>query len=73
MEGELLKMACGQGLGYALFVFLLIYTLKTTGTRENRLNTTIEKNQEIIASLTKNTDKIDKIEKDVEDIKELIR
>jgi BhlA holin family len=33
---KLMQVAIGQGLGYALFVFLLLYVLKTTGEREKR-------------------------------------
>jgi hypothetical protein len=34
MEQEILKMAISQGLGYVLFVWLLMYVLKTTDARE---------------------------------------
>lgn len=30
---ELMQAAVGKGLGYALFVFLLLYVLRTTGER----------------------------------------
>jgi hypothetical protein len=73
METEVMKIAISQGFGYVLFTFLLIYVLKTTQDRENRLNITIEKNQEIIGNLTQNNGKIEKIEKDVQDIKDKIK
>ncbi|WP_291567025.1 MULTISPECIES: BhlA/UviB family holin-like peptide [unclassified Clostridium] len=73
MEQEIVKVAISQGLGYALFVFLLIYVLKTTQDRENRLNQTIEKNQSIIQNLTENNNKISKVEKDVEEIKIILK
>lgn len=73
MESEIIKVAISQGLGYALFVFLLIYVLKTTQERENRLNQTIEKNQSIIQNLTENNNKISKVEKDVEEIKIILK
>lgn len=69
----MMKVAISQGFGYVLFTFLLIYVLKTTQDRENRLNITIEKNQEIIGNLTQNNGKIEKIERDVEDIKDKIK
>lgn len=31
---ELVKVGLQQGLGYGLFIFLLLYVLKTTGDRE---------------------------------------
>lgn len=73
MEEEIVKVAISQGLGYTLFVFLLIYVLKTTQERENRLNTTIDKNQSIIQDLAANNNKIAKVEKDVEEIKVILK
>ncbi|HAG42777.1 MAG TPA: UviB-like protein, partial [Clostridium sp.] len=61
------------GLGYTMFVFLLIYVLKTTQERENRLNQAIEKNQAIIQNLAENNKKFEKVEKDVEEIKIILK
>jgi len=72
MEQEIVKVAISQGLGYALFVFLLIYVLKTTQDRENRLNATIEKNQSIIQDLAIKLNVIEDVKKDVQDIKNKI-
>ncbi|OFI05260.1 bacteriocin UviB precursor [Clostridium acetireducens DSM 10703] len=66
MEGELLKMACSQGLGYALFVFLLIYTLKTTGDRETKYQTLLDK-------LTEKFNVIEDVREDVKEIKSKIK
>ncbi|ARC85215.1 hypothetical protein U732_3777 [Clostridium argentinense CDC 2741] len=72
MEQEIVKVAISQGLGYTLFVFLLIYVLKTTQERENRLNTTIDKNQSIIQDLAAKLNVIEDVKKDVQDIKNKI-
>lgn len=42
MQG-LIDLAISQGLGYALFVALFIYVLKTTGERERKYQETIDK------------------------------
>lgn len=69
---ELLKSAIKQGLGYGLFVFLLLYVLKTTGEREKNYQITIEKNQDIIQDLTKKFDIVEDIKEDIKDIKNKI-
>lgn len=68
----MLKIACGQGLGYALFVFLLIYVLKTTQIRESKLNSTIDKNQNIIKDLAEKLNIVEDIKEDIKDIKNKI-
>lgn len=72
MEQEIIKVAISKGLKYALFVFLLIYVLKTTQERENRLNATIDKNQSIIQDLAAKLNVIEDVKKDVQDIKNKI-
>ncbi|HAG44787.1 MAG TPA: UviB-like protein [Clostridium sp.] len=72
MEQEIVKVAISQGLGYALFVSLLIYVLKTTQERENRLNATIDKNQSIIQNLATKLNVIEDVKKDVQDVKNKI-
>lgn len=62
MEQEIFKIAISQGLGYALFVFLLIYTLKTNQQRE-------EKYQNVIDKLTDKLNLIDDVKEDVKEIK----
>jgi len=60
---ELVKVALQQGFGYGLFVFLLLYVLKTTGDRE--------KNYQSL--LNKMTDKLNIVEDIKEDVKELLK
>jgi len=59
---ELLKVAISQGLGYGLFVALLIYTLKTTGERETRY-------QNLLEELTKKFNIVDEIRENVKEIR----
>ena len=66
MEQEILKMAISQGLGYVLFVWLLMYVLKTTDARE-------KKYQEVIDKLTNTLNIVDDVKDDVEEIKEKIK
>ncbi|NSB17421.1 BhlA/UviB family holin-like peptide [Clostridium beijerinckii] len=58
---ELVKVALQQGLGYGLFVFLLIYVLRTTGDRENKYQSLLDKM----------TDKFNIVEDIKEDVKEI--
>ncbi|NFN09391.1 BhlA/UviB family holin-like peptide [Clostridium botulinum] len=62
---EIMKMALSQGLGYALFVFLLLYVLKTTGERENRY-------QDLLDTLAENFNVVEDIKEDVKEIKSKI-
>lgn len=62
---DLIKTALGQGLGYGLFVFLLLYVLKTTGEREKEYQSTINK-------LADKFGVVEDIKADVEDIKSKI-
>lgn len=57
-----MQAAIGQGLGYALFVFLLIYVLKTTGEREKRY-------QDLLDTLAEKFDVVEDIKEDVKEIK----
>lgn len=66
MENELIKVASQQGLGYLLFVFLLIYVLRTTGIRETKL-------QDIINKLTEKFNVVEDIKEDVKEIKSKIK
>jgi BhlA holin family len=61
----LMQAAIGQGLGYALFVFLLIYVLKTTGEREKRY-------QDLLDTLAEKFDVVEDIKEDVKEIKNKI-
>ena len=66
MEQEILKMAISQGLGYFLFVWLLMYVLKTTDARE-------KKYQDVIDKLTNTLNIVDDVKKDVKEIKNKIK
>ena len=66
MEQEILKMAISQGLGYVLFVWLLMYVLKTTDARE-------KKYQDVITALTDKLNIVDDVKKDVKEIKNKIK
>lgn len=57
-----MQAAIGQGLGYALFVFLLIYVLKTTGEREKRY-------QDLLDAMANKFNVVENIQEDVKEIK----
>ncbi|NWK10397.1 BhlA/UviB family holin-like peptide [Clostridium cadaveris] len=59
---ELLKAGLSQGLGYGMFVFLLIYVLKTTGDREKRY-------QDLLDKLTAKFNIVENVQDDVKEIK----
>lgn len=58
---ELINVALQQGLGYGLFIFLLLYVLKTTGEREIKYQNLLDKM----------TDKFNIVEDIKEDVKEI--
>ncbi|AJF29673.1 UviB-like protein [Clostridium botulinum] len=62
---ELIKVALRQGLGYGLFVFLLLYVLKTTGDRETKY-------QELLDKMADNFNVVEDIKEDVKEIKNKI-
>lgn len=61
LEG-LMQSALQQGLGYGMFIFLLLYVLKTTGEREKNYQSLLEK-------LTQNFNIVEDIKEDVKEIK----
>ncbi|MBN1079255.1 BhlA/UviB family holin-like peptide [Clostridium botulinum] len=69
MENELIKTIVGQGAWAVLFVWLLFDTRKESKTREERLQTIINKNQEVIGDLAEKFDVVETIETDVKEIK----
>lgn len=80
MESGLIKMALSQGLGYALFVFLLIYVLQTTKERENRLNIALEETRQALQTSENNNTQlvnkltiVEEVRKDVQEIKNKIK
>ncbi|KIL06904.1 UviB-like protein [Clostridium botulinum] len=59
---ELVKVGLQQGLGYGLFIFLLLYVLKTTGDRETKY-------QELLDKMADNFNVVEDIKEDVKEIK----
>lgn len=62
---DLMKEALSQGFGYALFVFLLLYVLRTTGNREKRY-------QDLLDKLSEKFSIIEDIKSDVKEVKDHI-
>lgn len=62
---ELMSAALQQGLGYGLFVSLLLYVLKTTGDREKRY-------QCLLDNMTNKFNIVEDIKEDVKEIKNKI-
>lgn len=69
MENELIKTIVSQGAWAMLFVWLLIDTRKESKTREEKLQSIINKNQEVISDLAEKFDVVEDIQADVTDIK----
>ena len=62
MESELIKVMTNQGAWALLFLFMLIYVLKTTGGREKRY-------QGLLDTLAEKFNVVENIEDDVKEIK----
>ena len=69
MENTLMDLAAANGIWAALFVFLFIYVLYDSKKREQTLQETIKKNQDIIKNLSERLGIVDNIQKDVSEIK----
>ena len=69
MENELIKTIVSQGAWAVLFVWLLMDTRKESKTREEKLQSIINKNQEVISELAEKFDVVESIQEDVTDIK----
>ncbi len=69
MENEVIKTIVSQGAWAVLFVWLLFDTRKESKAREERLQTIINKNQEVIEDLAEKFDVVENIETDVKEIK----
>lgn len=64
---EIMKVALGQGLGYAMFFFLFIYVLKKQETRDMKSEERETKYQQIISELTNTVNvKLDKLIEKIE-------
>lgn len=62
MENELIKVFSSQGAWALLFLFMLMYVLKTTGEREKRY-------QGLLDKLAEKFNVVEDIENDVKEIK----
>lgn len=69
METEILKTIVSQGAWAVLFVWLLIDTRKESKTREEKLQSIINKNQEVISELAEKFNVVEDIQEDVSEIK----
>lgn len=69
MENELFKVIINNGAWAVLFVWLLIDTRKESKVREEKLQSIIDKNQEVISDLAEKFDVVEVIQHDVTDIK----
>lgn len=69
MENELIKTIVSQGAWAVLFVWLLIDTRKESKAREEKLQSIINKNQEVISELAEKFNVVEDIQSDVTDIK----
>lgn len=69
MENEVIKAVVSQGAWAILFVWLLIDTRKESKGREEKLQSIINKNQEVISELAEKFDVVEDIQSDVTDIK----
>ena len=69
MEVEILKTIVIQGAWAILFVWLLIDTRKESKTREEKLQSIINKNQEVISELAEKFNVVEDIQEDVSEIK----
>ncbi|WP_352404549.1 BhlA/UviB family holin-like peptide [Sporanaerobacter acetigenes] len=70
MEEQLFKLAAGNGIWAALYVFLFLYVLYDSRNREKKYQTTIYENQSIIKELSQKLGIVEDIQKDVTDIRE---
>ena len=73
MEEQLFKLAAGNGVWAALYVFLFVYTLYDSRNREKKYQITIHENQSIIKELSQKLGIVEDIQKDVVDIREELK
>src|SRR5690554_5440654 len=62
MESTILDLASQQGVWAALFVFLLIYVLKTSGDREKKLIEALDNLKDVKEGVDRIEERIDKLE-----------
>ncbi|MGL4571973.1 MAG: BhlA/UviB family holin-like peptide [Clostridium sp.] len=69
MEQDLLTQVVNQGAWGCLFVWLLLTTQKSNKEREEKYQTAIDKNQDVIKNLAEKINIIEEIKEDVQEIK----
>lgn len=72
MDTQFMEMLADQGIFVALFVFLLLYTIKTTGEREKKYQETIENLSKQMGINKEIKNDVEEIIKDVSEIKNKI-
>lgn len=70
MENELFKLATGNGVWAALYVFLFLFTIYDSKHREKKSEEREEKYQDIIKELSRKFEVVEIIHKDVNSIKD---
>ncbi len=68
MEQEMMKYMISQGAFALLFCYLLYFVLKTSKEREEKMQSTIDKNQEVIGDLARKFDVLEDVKKSVDKI-----
>lgn len=73
LEQQLFKLAAGNGIWSALFVFLFLYVLYDSKKRESKYQETIKENQGIIKELSVKFGIVEDIQDDVTYIKDELK
>jgi uncharacterized protein YktB (UPF0637 family) len=73
LEQQLFKLAAGNGIWSALFVFLFLYVLYDSKKRESKYQETIKENQDIIKELSQKFGIVEDIQNDVTCIKDELK
>ncbi|SCL84299.1 BhlA/UviB family holin-like peptide [Sporanaerobacter sp. PP17-6a] len=73
MEQQLFKLAAGNGIWSALFVFLFLYVLYDSKKRESKYQETIKENLDIIKELSQKFGIVEDIQNDVTCIKDELK
>ncbi|MDU1323475.1 MAG: BhlA/UviB family holin-like peptide [Clostridium botulinum] len=68
MEQERMKYMISQGAFAVLFCYLLYFVLKTSKEREEKMQSTIDKNQEVIGDLARKFDVLEDVKRSVDKI-----
>jgi len=73
LEQQLFKLAAGNGIWSALFVFLFLYVLYDSKKRESKYQETIKENLDIIKELSQKFGIVEDIQNDVTCIKDELK